>query len=179
VVHRRVLPAAQRIDRVKQLTRTETPNAIVTYMTLYALPFSLIAASFVWVTPPVHTWPFILLLGLFATLGHLSLTRAFVCMDASSVMALDFARLPFVALIAWFIFEESPDVWTWAGAAVIVSSTVYITHREAVLARGQVRAVPATPIAIAASSERATIATTGVSNPKPSADKTQPRAADD
>jgi drug/metabolite transporter (DMT)-like permease len=163
---------------VKQLTRTESPNAIVTYMTLYALPFSLVAASFVWVTPPVHTWPIILLLGFFATIGHLCLTRAFVCMDASSVTALDFSRLPFVALIAWFAFGEAPDIWTWMGAAVIVSATVYITHREAVVARAQARSIPTMPVAIAASRERGTIATTGVSNPKPPGNA-QPRAADD
>ena len=50
---------------------------------------------------------------------------------------LRFRRLPFVALIAWFSFGETPDVWTWVGAAVIVSATVYIAHREAVLARGK------------------------------------------
>lgn len=163
---------------VKQLTRTESPNAIVTYMTLYILPFSLVAALFVWVTPPSHTWPIIFLMGLCATFGHLGITRAFACMDASSVTALDFSRLPFVALVAWFAFEEAPDVWTWIGAAVIVSATVYITHREAVIARTQARAAPAAPIAMAASSERATIATTGVSNPKPPPDRAQ-RAADD
>jgi len=163
---------------VKQLTRTETPNAIVTYMTLYILPFSLAAALFVWVTPPAHTWPAIFLMGICATLGHLCVTRAFVCMDASSVTALDFFRLPFVAVIAWFVFDESPDVWTWAGAAVIVSATVYITHREAVIARAQAKSEPTTPVAIAASSERATIATTGVSNPKKPPDPQQ-RAADD
>jgi drug/metabolite transporter (DMT)-like permease len=27
-------------------------------------------------------------------------------------------------------FGEKPDLWTWVGAAVIVSSSVYITHRE-------------------------------------------------
>ncbi len=163
---------------VKQLTRTESPNAIVTYMTLYALPFSLVAASLVWVTPPAHTWPFILMLGFFATIGHLCLTRAFACMDATSVMAVDFSRLPFVAVIAWFFFSEVPDIWTWMGAAVIVSATVYITHREAVVARAQARSIPTTPVAIAASSERGTIATTGVSNPKP-APGTEHRAADD
>jgi drug/metabolite transporter (DMT)-like permease len=160
---------------VKQLTRTESPNAIVTYMTLYALPFSIAAAAFVWVTPPLHSWPLVLLLGLFATLGHLCLTRAFVCMDATSVMALDFSRLPFVALIGWFAFDENPDFWTWIGAAVIVSATVYIAHREAVVARTQANAMSVTPVAVAASSERATIATTGISNPKPP----QTRAADD
>jgi hypothetical protein len=28
-----------------------------------------------------------------------------------------------------------PDIWTWVGAAVIVSASVYIAHREAQIAR--------------------------------------------
>jgi drug/metabolite transporter (DMT)-like permease len=34
-------------------------------------------------------------------------------------------------VIAWFIFSEVPDIWTWIGGAVIFISTAYITHREA------------------------------------------------
>lgn len=120
---------------IKQLTRTESPNAIVTYSTIYVLPFSLLIALYDWVWPPLHAWPALLALGLFATLGHQALTRAFACMDASAVTGLDFVRLPIVALIAWFVFGETPEIGTWIGAAVIVASTVYIAHREAVVAR--------------------------------------------
>ena len=35
-----------------------------------------------------------------------------------------------VALIGFLAFGEKPDMWTWLGAAVIVLSSVYITHRE-------------------------------------------------
>jgi drug/metabolite transporter (DMT)-like permease len=59
-------------------------------------------------------------------------------------MAFDFARLPFVTLFAWLAFGESPDIWTWIGAAVIVSATVYIAHREAQIARAQRKAAAAT-----------------------------------
>jgi drug/metabolite transporter (DMT)-like permease len=125
---------------VKQLTRSESANAIVTYMTLYILPMSLIPALFVWVMPPMHTWPLIVGLGLIATIGHQAMTRAFVATDTSIVMSFDYARLPFVALIAWFVFGEVPDLWTWIGAAVIVASSTYIAHREATIARaGQTR----------------------------------------
>src|SRR5262245_46748069 len=49
---------------VKQLTRTEPTNAIVTYMTLYAMPMSLIPALWWgWVWPPHETWWLIALLG--------------------------------------------------------------------------------------------------------------------
>lgn len=122
---------------VKQLTRTESANAIVTYSTIYVLPFSLLIALYDWVWPPLHAWPALIALGLFATLGHQALTRAFACMDASAVTGLDFVRLPIVALVAWFVFGETPEVGTWIGAVVIVASTVYIAHREAVVGRNR------------------------------------------
>ena len=104
-------------------------------MTLYIMPPSLVFALFVWVTPPWTTVPWLVVLGLFATLGHQAMTRAFAATDTSLVMSFDFARLPFVAIIAWFAFGETPDLWTWIGAAVIVAATVYIAHRESRQAR--------------------------------------------
>jgi drug/metabolite transporter (DMT)-like permease len=127
---------------VKQLTRSESANAIVTYMTLYILPMSLVPALFVWVTPPLHTVPLIVALGLLATLGHQAMTRAFVATDTSVVMSFDYGRLPFVALIAWLVFGEVPDLWTWVGAAVIVGASAYIAHREAANARALARPAP-------------------------------------
>lgn len=120
---------------VKQLTRSESANAIVTYMTLYILPMSLVPALFVWVMPPLHTIPLIVALGLLATIGHQAMTRAFAATDTSVVMSFDYGRLPFVALIAWFVYGEVPDLWTWIGAAVIVGASTYIAHREAARAR--------------------------------------------
>jgi drug/metabolite transporter (DMT)-like permease len=122
---------------VKQLTRSESANAIVTYMTLYIVPMSLVPALFVWTWPSAQAWPLIALLGLLATLGHQAMTRAFVATETSIVMSFDYARLPFVALIAWFVFGELPDLWTWVGAAVIVGASAYIAHREAAVAHAR------------------------------------------
>jgi drug/metabolite transporter (DMT)-like permease len=65
------------------------------------------------------------------------MTRAFAATDTSIVMSFDYARLPFVAIIAWFAFGELPDLWTWIGAAVIVGASTYIAHREATVARAR------------------------------------------
>jgi drug/metabolite transporter (DMT)-like permease len=119
---------------VKQLTRSESANAIVTYMTLYIVPMSLVPALFVWTAPPLYTWPLIVLLGFLATIGHQAMTRAFAATDTSIVMSFDYARLPFAAVIAWFVFGEVADLWTWVGAAVIVGASTYIAHREAKVA---------------------------------------------
>ena len=134
---------------VKQLTRTESANAIVTYMTLYITPLSLVPALFVWVMPPLHVVPMLIALGLLATLGHQALTRAFAAADTSLVMSFDFGRLPFVAVIAWLAFGETPDLSTWVGAALIVAASVYIARREAALGRA------ATPAVVRASSPMA------------------------
>lgn len=110
---------------VKHLTRTESSIAIVTYMTLYILPFSLVAALVVWVPPPGRIWLPMVVLALCSTLGNVALARAFKEWDASAVVGLDFIRLPLVALLAWFIFSETPNPWVWLGGAVIVAGLVY------------------------------------------------------
>jgi len=58
------------------------------------------------------------------------IVRAFSLTDTTYVMPFDFTRLPFVALLAFFLFGEIPPFWTWIGGAVIFASTLYLTHRE-------------------------------------------------
>jgi drug/metabolite transporter (DMT)-like permease len=38
-------------------------------------------------------------------------------------------------VIGYAVFNEIPTVWTWAGAGVVVASTLFITLREQRLAR--------------------------------------------
>jgi drug/metabolite transporter (DMT)-like permease len=116
---------------VKHLTRTETPVAIVTYMTLYILPFSLAAALAVWVPPPSHIWLPMVALALSSTVGNIALTHAFTEWDASAVVALDFVRLPLAAFFGWLIFTEQPNLWAWVGGAVITGGLVYSAHHAA------------------------------------------------
>lgn len=120
---------------VKQLTRTDEPSVIVLYMTIYLTPMALIPALFVWQWPSWHALGLVALLGLCATIGHQTFTRALAACDASYVLPFDFVRLPMVALIAFFAFGEVPDHWTWIGGGIIVAATVYIARREAALAK--------------------------------------------
>ncbi len=130
---------------VKVLARTENPNAIVLFMGLLLTPLSLIPALFVWSPPPAASWPWLVLMGLAATVGQVLMTRAFAAADASAVLPFDFARLVFVAALGFALFDERPDLWTWFGAAVIVAATVYIARREAQLGRQPLPLPPAPP----------------------------------
>ncbi len=119
---------------VKSLSRTERPAAIVLYMTLFLTPLSLVPALFVWQWPSWEVLAYSVALGGIGALSHLLLTVAFSKADASAVIPFDYARLPFVAVIAFFLFGEVPDLWTWVGAGVIAASAIYIARREAQVA---------------------------------------------
>jgi len=120
---------------VKMLTRSEGPEAIVTYMALLMSPLSLLPALFVWQTPSWTALGWMVLLAGAGTLGHLLFTRAFALAEVSQIQPLEFVRLPMVAVVAYMLFAEVPTVWTWLGGSVIFAATAYITHREARLAR--------------------------------------------
>jgi len=120
---------------VKTLSDTENPNAIVLYMNLFMTPLSFIPALFVWRWPSPTIWLYLVALGLLATLAHLCLTRAYTKADASAIMPFDYARLPFIACLAYFLYGEVADVWTWIGAGIIAGSAFYIANREAKIAR--------------------------------------------
>jgi drug/metabolite transporter (DMT)-like permease len=120
---------------VKQLTRTDSANAIIVYMSLYMLPCALVPALFVWQWPSLHAIMLLGILGACATLGHQCFTRAIAVCEASYVLPFEFARLPLSATMAYFLFAEQPDIWTVLGGAVIIGSTFYIVRREAYLAR--------------------------------------------
>jgi len=119
----------------KSLSRTDTPNAILLYMSLIFIPLSAIPAAIVWVTPAWEDTIPIVLLGVFGYLAHACIIRSFAAADASFVMPFDFLRLPFAAAFGFFLYHERPVIWVWFGAAIIFVATYYITWREAQAAK--------------------------------------------
>lgn len=124
---------------VKILSRTESPNAIVTWMVIYLVPISLIPALFVWETPSLEMMPWLVAVGAATTMGHVGLTRAYNASDASYVQPFQYSMLPFAAVIGYFAFAEVPDLWTWIGAGIIAASSLYIARRETVAAKESAR----------------------------------------
>jgi drug/metabolite transporter (DMT)-like permease len=118
---------------VKDLSRTEPSDAVVTYMVLLLTPMSLAPAVFVWQWPLIEHWPLLVAMGALGSLGHMCLMRSFALADASAVMPYDYTRLLFATLIGFVVFAEVPDVWTWVGAGIIAGSAVYIARREAIM----------------------------------------------
>jgi drug/metabolite transporter (DMT)-like permease len=115
---------------VKNLTATESPTTIVLYQSLFTTALSVPLALFYWQTPTLFELLLLFIVGALGTVSWLCMTRAFVLADASIVVPFEFARLPLIAVVAYFLFAEVPTIWTWLGGAVIFGATAYITHRE-------------------------------------------------
>lgn len=120
---------------VKRLSRTEEPGTIVFFMNVLSAPLSLVPALFVWQWPSWTVVGLMTLVGFVAVFSHVALTRAFKMADASAMLPFEYTKLPFVAGLAFLLYGEVPDLWTWIGAGIIAGSSLYIAHREAVVAR--------------------------------------------
>lgn len=120
---------------IKLLSRTESSNLIVFQGFLLTIPIAAVPVMFVGTVPVWADLPGLLGIGVFSTLAHVGLVRAFAHGEASVVAPFDFLRLPFIALLGLVYFAEWPDHWTWAGALIIFGAATYIARREAGLAR--------------------------------------------
>ncbi|MFO0388143.1 MAG: DMT family transporter [Alphaproteobacteria bacterium] len=115
---------------VKTLTRTESPETIVFYMTLFMIPWSIVPALLHWQEISMYQWWLVFCIALFSTASHLTMTRAFKRVDLVILMPFDFTRLIFVSILGFMFFDEILTLQTALGALVIVASTVYITRHE-------------------------------------------------
>ena len=82
-------------------------------------------------------------IALFSTLGLGLITQGFRIAPASVVAPFDYTGLLWATLFGWLIWGELPDVWAYAGAALIAGSGLYIALRETWRRRARRRARPA------------------------------------
>ncbi len=59
------------------------------------------------------------------------ITSAYRHGEASAIAPFQYLRLIFVTGFGWLFFQEVPDGWTWAGAAVILTGALIVTLAEA------------------------------------------------
>lgn len=122
---------------IKFLSRTDSPDTMALLTISWLVPLSGIAAITVWVTPTFDQFIWLVLIGFLGSISQRSINRAYAATDAVVVQAFDFIRLPVAALIGFAVFSEVPDKWVWIGGAVIFAASVYIAHRESMIAKAR------------------------------------------
>ncbi|MDZ7904652.1 MAG: EamA family transporter [Cypionkella sp.] len=105
----------------KSLTRAETIVSILFWLTVMQLAFGLIIAGYDGqMTPPnAQSLPWLALIGLTGVTAHLCLTSALSLAPASFIFPIDFIRLPLIAAVGAWAYNEAIDPWVILGGAVI------------------------------------------------------------
>lgn len=129
--------AGQRLF-AKSLVAVDSSTTCVLYLTLFMIPVSLFAASFVWIWPELEDYPWLILIGALLSIAHYALMRSLRLADVSALEPVNFTRLIWGALFGFLFFSEVPDVYTWIGGFMIVSATSYVAHREAQIRKKEV-----------------------------------------
>lgn len=75
-------------------------------------------------------WLLLLILGPLGGYGHYLLIKAYKMASTSALAPYPYSQMLWMILLGWIVFADLPDLWTLAGAAIIVSSGLYIIHRE-------------------------------------------------
>ena len=115
---------------IKILGKTESSVTITSYMVLFMIPLSAIAASFYWIMPSVNDLLVLAIIGITGTYAQMLLAQALKEEDTVVIMPFDFLKLVWAVLIGYLIFSEVPQVNTWIGSIIIFSSTLYVAYRE-------------------------------------------------
>ena len=117
---------------VRVLARTDSTQAMVFWMLSFMALGSALLAGGDW--QPVraeHGW-LIAGVGLTGALGQYAITEAFRHGEASLVAPFEYTALAWGAALDAALWGVLPDAMTWAGAAIIVASGLYLIRREKV-----------------------------------------------
>ena len=121
---------AATIVATKQLAATDSPLAVLFYMSVIQMPLGLLPALRDWVAPTLADLPWIIAVGGAGFSAHYCMTRALMLADATLVVPLDFLRLPLIATIGALLYGEAIELATMLGAAVIFAGTYYSLSHE-------------------------------------------------
>jgi drug/metabolite transporter (DMT)-like permease len=115
----------------KKLTHDVSTFVIIFWMNVMQLPMALAGSDpLFFLRFDEHTIIPALLFGVVGLTSHYCLTNAFRAGDASLVVPIDFMRIPLIALVGWFFYNESVDVFVFIGAGLIVCGVLWNLRAE-------------------------------------------------
>lgn len=116
----------------RRLTRTQSIASILFYLTVLQAIFGTVMSGYDGdiTLPSMAIVPSVIAVGIAGLAAHSCLTRALSLAPAASVMPIDFARLPIIAVVGYLLYNESIDIYVFIGAALIFGANYLNLLRE-------------------------------------------------
>ena len=120
----------------KALTSTEHVLTILFFMNVIQLPMSLPFSIYYWVTPDWLQLGLLFVIGGTALSAHFCLTQAMGLSDASTVVMLDFLRLPLIILVGVVLYQEAFDMGLVLGAGLMMFANLMNVAKRRNIVKG-------------------------------------------
>lgn len=123
------------VTGLKVMTRDHSPTVLLVWAATLGFLFAIPGAFLTWRWPAPADLVLLAAMGALGTATQACYIKGMQLGDAAAMAPIDYTRLVFATIAGLALFHEVPSLWTLAGAVIVVSSTLFITWREAQLAK--------------------------------------------
>ena len=117
---------------MRKLSQIDKPSMIMAFQSVFITLVMAVPTFYQWVTPTLDDMIYILVIGILMAVMQWLFIQALKAGEAAAIAPMEYVRLIYAGAIGVIFFAEIPTVWTLSGAAIIVGSTLYTMHRNAV-----------------------------------------------
>jgi S-adenosylmethionine uptake transporter len=83
-----------------------------------------------WIFPSETDWIYLVVIAFIAAIGFYCLTKAYCLAEASAISPFEFSYILWAVIFGIIFWNEVPEITTYLGIAVLISSNIYISYRE-------------------------------------------------
>ena len=114
----------------RKLHTTDNPLLTLLLTGIVGVAISSFFVPIFWTNPTNIQWLWLSLMGIFACLGHILLIYSLKYADASKLAPFGYFEIIMNIILGYFVFKDFPDMWTFIGLFIIISSGIYIFRRQ-------------------------------------------------
>ncbi|MBW6411730.1 DMT family transporter [Clostridium weizhouense] len=118
--------AAAAYTCVRQLGGKEKPDTIVFYFSLFSTVVLFPFMIFSYKPMALIQFLYLILAGIFASLGQFGITLAYKYAPAKEISIFDYSNILFSAIISLVMFSQLPDYLSFIGYTIIFSASLYM-----------------------------------------------------
>ena len=114
----------------RKLSTSDNPLLTLLLTGIVGVTISTFFVPIVWINPTNEQWLWLSIMGIFACLGHILLIYSLRYADASKLAPFGYFEIITNIILGYYVFKDFPDLWTFLGLFIIMSSGIYIFRRE-------------------------------------------------
>jgi drug/metabolite transporter (DMT)-like permease len=115
---------------VRLCAQVDRPETTLLWSALAGLGATTLVGPWQWQTPDLYAWTLLIGIAALGSLSHFALIKALDYAEAGAVQPYSYMLLVWAAVLGFVVFGDIPDVWTVAGAIIVVMSGLYTWHHD-------------------------------------------------